>query len=418
MLPLLNGINHQWKRILRGARWVLRKPLEWWFLYRAWARLRGSEDGHRAPRTVVFVVDSVSSRACKLAYGLKSIGWKVTLLHRGDLPADPVRYFDKTVRFACAAEALFLATRYRPVAFHVFSNWNFDAAVLLVRHRLGKIVFDDYDVLGGTLLPHFAHRFRKAIKLERFVLENSDGLCCRDLETQAVKRAGYRFRGRRLLLLDCCWGGHPPDTVKASRAMPGFHIVNCGNMSVGTLGEYLVHRQELVALAGRLVAKGLAGRGIHFHDYPVHGFPAEALDLEGQRTEVAGVSVQFHLHQRVSPDRLTEELSQYDAGLYHTGLDADPPTYNHLKFIYTSGNRVFDYLDAGLPVIIHGSRFMEQVVGRAGADVRIESQLSPAALAFLRSGESDFFARQAARAREWLAVSRHAGKLAAFYGSL
>jgi len=410
---------HLLHTLLKVPRWAMRQPRERWLVHRAVTRIRAARGEPVVRGLVVLVTESVGSRICKVGYGLKSLGWRVVLVHRNNLPANAGRCFDEMRRYATPAEALWLAAHFRPVAYHVFANWNFNAAALLIRHQPGKMVFDDYDVLVGTLAEDFSRAYHREIRLERFCLENADGLCCRDLETQCARKAGYSLRGRRLLLLDCCWGGQVESPAPLASRGHGLHIVNCGNIPLATRAEYLVHQQELGALAATLTAQGLAAESIRFHAYPTSSVWRGASRNEtGERLAGGAVPAFFHLHDPVPPDELPRVLSQYDAGLYHVGIGANPPTYNRWKFAYTSGNRVFDYLDAGLPVVIHGCKFMEFLVRRAHVDIGIEAPQSVAAHQFLRRENTEALRRNAFLASSRLAITQHIPKLAAFYESL
>ena len=156
-------------RIIRAAMAVARQP--------------------RTPRHVVFISDLPRSREVKLAYGLSQAGWQVTLLYK-ELPTfDATRYFADSQQYQEPWEALKLAACYTPVAYHVFSNWNFNVAATLIRYKPGKIVFDDYDVMAGVVKDDFLHKnYPGQLELERSCLENADGLCCRGLELQYAKR--------------------------------------------------------------------------------------------------------------------------------------------------------------------------------------------------------------------------------------
>ena len=48
---------------------------------------------------------------------------------------------------------------------------------MLIHNKLGKIVFDDYDVMAGMVKENFVRkRYPDNLELERFCLENADGL--------------------------------------------------------------------------------------------------------------------------------------------------------------------------------------------------------------------------------------------------
>jgi hypothetical protein len=367
----------------------------------------------------VLVSERVDTRICKIGYGLKSLGWKTILLHRRALPANPRKCFDEWRRFETPAEALLLATEYRPAVYHVFANWNYNVATLFVRHKPGKIVFDDYDVLVGTLHDNLTRAYWREIRLERICLEGADGHCCRDLETRCAKRAGYRMPGKRVLLYDCCWGNHAPANVSRAQPEAGFHVVNCGNVPIATERDWSVHKEELAGVARRLLADGLTAPSIHFHIYTTSDvWPGAAREGAAEKATVDRVPVFVQLHDRVRPDELPATLQRYDAGLYDVTVGANPPTYNHWKFAYTSGNRVFDYLDAGLPVIVHGCKFMEFVVHRARADIRSGAHLTAEAGQFLRREDTGGLRRRAIAGSASLAIARHIPKLVALYESL
>lgn len=416
-VPLLRNPKNLLLKGLKLRHWCARQIREYRLKRRALRRMERTRGLQPNSRMAVLVTDRIGSRVCKIGLGLKSIGWRVVLLYRDGNLVAPERYFDEMVQYASPAEALLIATRFAPIVYHVFSNWNFDVAELFIKHKPGKIVFDDYDVLGGTLLPHVADASRRQIDKERFCLEDSDGLCCRDLETQSVKRAGYRFRGLRILFPDYCWG-HASLLPVANDLLLDFHIVNCGNIPVSTEHEVLLHKKELTALARKLVALGLRAHRIHFHIYPTGSIWRSAAGSTPAENGLEGTELWFHLHGWVQPDELPSRLAQYDAGLYTFTLSMDPPTYNDFKFTYTSGNRVFDYLDAGLPVIIHGSEFMEYLMRHAGVDIRMEAELTVEARRYLEGQDQSSLRRNAAQASSRLAVTNHASRLAAFYEAL
>lgn len=417
LLRLRRNSKNLFSKGLKLPQWCARQVREYELRRRAVRRMARARAPQPEQRMVVLVTERIGSRVCKIGFGLKSIGWRVVLLYRDGILAAPERCFDEMVQYSSPADALLSATRFAPIAYHVFSTWNFDLAALFIKHKPGKIVFDDYDVLGGTLLQHFADTYRRQIDKERFCLENSDGLCCRDLETQSVKRAGYRFRGARILFPDYCWG-HASLLPVAHDLSLDFHIVNCGNIPVSTEHEMLLHEKELTAVARKLVALGVRAPRIHFHMYPSGSIWRNAAGSAAAKNGIEGTELRFHLHEWVPPDELSSRLAQYDAGLYTSMLCMDPPTYNDFKVAYTSGNKVFDYLDAGLPVMISGSKFMEYLMRRARVDIRIEAQLTVEARRYVEGQDPSSLRRNAAQASSRLDVTKHVSRLAAFYQSL
>ena len=191
------SIGYWRKAVRRVLPWSVRQPVwgcriaiaKWWRMRRAVGAATIAARRPRQSNQIVFVSDRPSSREAKLAHGLRQAGWQVVLLYKTPPAFEAARYFQHAHGYRDEWEALAWCARYRPVAFHVFSTWEFDVAARLVRHRPGKIVFDDYDVMVGMLREEYVGRdFRRQVALERYCLENADGLCCRSLETQFAKR--------------------------------------------------------------------------------------------------------------------------------------------------------------------------------------------------------------------------------------
>ena len=78
--------------------------------------------------------------------------------------------------------------------------------------------------------------------------------------------------------------------------------------------------------------------------------------------ELYRVNEYFHLHQPISFEQLRGELSKYDYGVFpikrryfEKGLTLRQGNsvlkYRKEELMYATGNKYFDYLDAGLPII-------------------------------------------------------------------
>ena len=90
--------------LMKLPAWALRQPRERWLVHQAVGRIRATAGEPVTPRLVVFVTESVGSRIAKLGYGLKSIGWRVVLLHRREPPRHPGKCFDELHRYATRSE--------------------------------------------------------------------------------------------------------------------------------------------------------------------------------------------------------------------------------------------------------------------------------------------------------------------------
>jgi len=156
--------------------------------------------------------------------------------------------------------------------------------------------------------------------------------------------------------------------------------------------------------------------GVHLHVYPspwswigsFEEFFADYLSLARDNRF-------FHFHRPVSHAALQHDLRQYDAGFFDARFTIEG--YTAWKLRYAASNKIFDYLDAGLPVIATAVPFQRFILARHGAAVdggRLESE----GRRYLESLDWGALRDNVARAREHYSVRRHAPRLAAFYESL
>ncbi len=325
------------------------------------------------PGQVVLVSDRPLSREAKIAWGLHRAGWDVVLLC-SQPPAFDARAVCSTVEmYRTAKEAVALARRYSPIAFHVFSCWSYDVAAALIRNGIAPVIHDNYDVMGGLVREELQMRnFAGQAELERYCVEHADGHCCRSLETQtSMHRLRYDFRGPRMLLTDMCWGAGAPNVTKLSAIDGERHIVYCGNLFKGGPEAPDANNFHYITAAA------LSSRAIHYHIYPSSEELAQIYRAGlGRYLPAHGNPAYVHVNSPVPPDRLIDELARYDAGVQvlSRSVDGSPsdPTYEIAKFNHAAANKVFDYADAGIPVIIHNGSFQRSIVRRyrLGATVR------------------------------------------------
>jgi len=320
---------------------------------------------------VVFVADIPDSRVIKLAYGLKQLGWNVTLLHGQDPGYNLEKYFAKVQQYKNTQEALNLIASYKPLLYHVFASWNYFIPAMLINQKLGKIVFDNYDVMAGMVKEDFLKKhYPKNLELERFCLENADGLCCRSLEMQYAKRhLGYQYKGKRIFLLDCCWSsGTTVNLHSVSKMNDALHLAYCGNISTQKNAPFNYHYEVSVLLSKN---------HIHYHIYPSMIGKSQILksNILKYVIEQGGDPSYIHIHEMIPPDELITELSAYHYGLHlmwPTG-DLGKFPYYLRGFDYGTTNKIFDYIDAGLPVLIHKGKIQRFLVLRYGNGKVVEN---------------------------------------------
>lgn len=94
----------------------------------------------------------------------------------------------------------------------------------------------------------------------------------------------------------------------------------------------------------------IANQGIHVHIYPSR--PTAIKEMEENPF--------LHLHSPLPYEKLLYELSQYHYGF--VGFNFDIPEDRKMFLNATTPNKVFDYLSAGLPSIVHNMKASSEIV--------------------------------------------------------
>lgn len=337
--------------------------------------------GPHNQKQVVFVSDRPLTREAKLAWGLRRAGRQVVLLC-GAPPAFDADAVCAEVRpYRNPKEAVALARQYAPIAYHVFSCWSYDVAAALLRNGLAPVVHDNYDVMAGLVHEELLLRNHPGqIELERYCLEHAHGHCCRSLESQPARhRLRYRMEAPRILVTDMCWGTGVPDVPKLSARDGALHIVYCGNLFKGPPEARSDNNFHY------LTAAVLSRRSVHYHIYPSTQELAALYRTHMPAYSAAHGDPAFvHIHDPAPCDRLIDELAQYDAGVQilsrNVEMSDSDPTYYADKAVYAAANKVFDYADAGIPVLIHGGMFQRSLVRRyrLGRSIRTIEEIADA----------------------------------------
>jgi hypothetical protein len=408
---LAYGLNFLWKN------WDRYKP---WKLRRAGAAVRASAEARARAvhsRRVVYVSDIPRIREVKLARALRGLGWETILLSRDAPGLDVFDAFSSQYRYGDAWEALTLASRLEPVAHHVFAGWSYHTAAAFVRHRPGKIVVDPYDILEGMArASYLKRRYPGQTGLERYCLENADGVCCRSLETQYLKRSrGYRYRGKRIFFPDFSL---PRTSAEPTVKEEGIHVVQIGGFALEKYDPGFKYHHYLK------LARALAEDGVHFHIYGLAGVRAGGFEeTYSDYFELARETGRVHVHRPVPLPQLIAEIRKFTFGLHVAGSELhfvdDDAASLPTRYEYSMSNRVYDYFRAGLPVILFKGRFQEWIASRLGVMVHAEEGLLREPKAWLEHRlPGPELSAKLFRAQEAVLPETHIRRLATYYEAL
>lgn len=370
----------------------------------------------RNRQQIVLISDQPRSREAKLAYGLHRAGMKVVLLYNQHPTFDTTTCCSEVHCYQTLDEVVQLARQYSPLVFHVFSLWNYIVASSIIVNKVGKVVFDDYDIMIGMVKMDLCRNlYPLQLELERFCLENADGLCCRSIELQVAKREfGYKIRGKIIFFPDYCFGKLIAPIEKDFSM--GFNIANVGNLSIDESYDINDYRNYHLKLAIELL-KFKINSCLYLSKsrmtVPFSSFLQKAMD------ENPGL---------VAKNMDSEELLHEMMRLCHAGLICAPTNatknendlYLQTKRDFAIGNKAFDYIDAGIPIIIGiESKFLFWLIKRYQKVYDFDS--------FMANPESyvtqikNFLIHNVAeldRSRHVLSITNHIPRLISFYEHL
>jgi hypothetical protein len=366
-------------------------------------------------KDVVFVSRVPRVREAKLAHALKSAGWRVVLLH-GETPNyDLAPYFDEAVPFADANAAVDLALGYTPVAYHVFSPSGDVTSARFINARVGPTVFDTTDLLEAGYLGNETkiERVNDAILMQAHGIRHADGYCARDLQFKYAQRHfGYRLGGRAIFFPEYCWG---TAVDAAYREQGPLRCVQAGNFGIEKEGEGdwgYMH-----------IAEAFVAAGISFDLYPnwTHFGRGERefKKIFSDYLELEKKAPLYKFHHPVSPDVLIERLRECDFGvsIIWAEVSGQPlHSFNPDLLVYCTSARIFDYLDAGLPVLLDARyRVMHALMRPYGAAIAVDKAFMSDIGKRLAALAAQDMRQRAIRASRGLAVTRHVQRLGNFY---
>lgn len=319
-------------------------------------------------KKILFIVEyPITGRLEKIGKALKKKGYAITLLYSSRL----VQSTDALERFKECCEAvyaydsttqlLYYIIHSRIPLAHFFIGWNdFTTPLLLLQIRgiMPRIVSEKYDIFSGMLGPMIAKK--EYCRAEKYIMEYSDGVCCREYAMEyCVEKLGFQLQRKNLVFLDyaekvSCFEQKERDGQELSLCYVG-DIITEEKYSDASFACFL-----------ELAAKCEANE-CHLHVYPSVWDEKRSAEY----IEYAKNSQYFHFHHPVEFSELYGEITQYDYGILpnrktYLNKEIDGPRTRN-KTIYASGNKFFDYISAGIPIIaISPVRLTEEIEKRGG----------------------------------------------------
>jgi hypothetical protein len=300
-------------------------------------------------QSILLVTDKYIPRIDKVAYSIKLSGeyQQVLISKKRNLPFSD--FYSLKVSARSYYKIIWLIKRLNPKIIHVFSSWNFDLAFGIIKHKnlfSGRVVFDDYDVLAGMLSPSLSeYYYKKQIQIERYCLENADGLCCRSLEIQFAKRKmKYNITSKIMYFPEYMW-----DVPVKNKSVFSKNLVYIGSYN-STIAE---------------LAKKIAHIGWKLDVYPGHN----SITLN------SSLPSNLIIHEALSPKELLKTLQNYRLAIQLPGIIQDPKNsiYSRGKYNYAAAGKIFDYIECDLKVLIADELFQLWLLARYGSAIEVDS---------------------------------------------
>lgn len=368
-------------------------------------------------KAVLFVTTQLRQREIKLAFALKSMGWRVGLIYFDSTPFKP-QFFDFAWQVDSAKKAHYYAKKIAPSVIHLFSGAIDDYVLLFCREKIAPVVIDLNDVFTPSLMDYCPERYEPT----KEALSLADGFCARDLQVKCAEYFDHcQLPDQTIFFPEYCW--NKSETLNIQKSSQEIHIVSVGAISLETYGMYDCCYLEIV--------KKLIKHGIHIHFYPPwsyrKGYSQQAnVDFKkdyAQFIELSEQSHYLHLHHSLPVEELAKVLPNYDFGIISGGCSEFGQRYTHFKPNYVQScysGRISDYLDAGLPVLINSEvTFDHWLLNRYDVSFDLKEILHDHFKEKLLDLKQDMSTqKKIKKAKEKLSITTNAPRLAQFYSNV
>jgi len=273
-------------------------------------------------------------------------------------------YFDEINLVKNVWQCLLCFEKIKPDIIHLFVNYTNIRLLPVLLFSPAPVVYDPYDCVKGM--------FNKKFKLswieewaEKVFFKKADHLCARSLEPQYLKRHyGYKLPPSTYFP-DYSWCAPPIHTDKVLKNCEELSIVYVGGINVENKYPEGYKIGQLLEI-GRILGK----QKIHLHIYPA--FPLndnnfkEYFSLYFTESEK---NFYFHIHTPLEKSELLKVIGKYDAAiniLPHESISDTKIAYSKAKIKFCTSNKIFDYIEGGLPIILCGGFHQRGIVRRYG----------------------------------------------------
>jgi len=250
---------------------------------------------------------------------------------------------------------------------------------------------------------------KKELPHERNCLEKADGLVAHSLEPNVAYRKYHTPKKPPSLFFPLYCDDDSFLEVKKAPVSDEIHLVYAG----GVAGSHR-NPKQYGSIQFQGLIKQLSAQKIHFHIYPS---PSNVRADYEEYEVLDGQNPYFHFHQPVAQQDLAGELNKYDWGIlpFFAGQNEQSPD----KYKYATTLKVFNYLEAGLPVIVSKDIIYQcWIIERYGYGIGISGSQITDLRSLITPLVHDSMLKNIPFAREKLSLKNNIPRLEAFYDEI
>lgn len=309
----------------------------------------------RHKNKVIFVMGALTPRVLKIAEALLKKGYQIKIMASEtavmqDFCIAGLREIKLTYeQYASLEELMYRIIDERAEVVHLFTNlthsW-IDRILIKMKQLFPPIIYDEFDIYNLC----YEGVLQELLDNERFCLEHADGICNRGYEIDYLIDNGFKIEGKVLQFSDFC-SCEQIQRVERKGENDSLSVCYVGGIfSKKESSDWVSNFFEY--------ARRCEENQCHFHVYPFTWDEERFADYINLERENAF----FHFHKPITFNQLKYEISKYDYGTFpmkqiylDKGLTLSEglsfTAYRKEELLYATGNKYFDYLDAGLPII-------------------------------------------------------------------
>lgn len=316
--------------------------------------------------------------------------------------------FDKVCYFSNKYSLILLLKQNasKGAIYHLFGPPYDAIEVVLDKLLPNKVFFDYQDLLISNfgLNPPFKY-MKEGLKVEEKVINSVNGIICHSLELQSAKNHFGKIE-TPVLYFPNYTDNDAFITPKLEKENNEIHIVYAGSVySAFRNTDYFGSSQF------HWLIKLLNEQKIHLHIYPT---PVSNKEDHVDYIKMDREMDYFHFHESVSQEKLGIELSKYDFGILPFFNSKTKRIIDKRK--YSTTLKLFNFIEAGLPVIISEDVLFQGFLARRfGSAIKVSESDLGNLRELLKRFDLDTMHKNIEHKREALSLKANIDRLVDFY---